>query len=65
MKQVLNILALAMCTATLLCSCSKAKNIEVSEDYVTFAINGGEKTINVTADGKYNIEDCPEWVKAA
>ncbi len=64
MKQFLNILALAMCTAALLCSCSKAKKIEVSEDYVTFAINGGEKTIDVTADGKYDIEDCPEWVKA-
>ena len=55
---------MAVCAATVLCSCSKAKNIEVSEDNITFAINGGEKTIDVTADGSYDIQDCPEWVKA-
>lgn len=64
MKQIFNILVLAVCAATMLCSCSKAKNIEVSEDNITFAINGGEKTIDVTADGSYDIQDCPEWVKA-
>lgn len=55
---------MALCAATLLCSCNKAKEISVDEDNVTFAINGGEKTIAVTADGKYDIEDCPDWVKA-
>ena len=64
MKQIINLLVLAVCAATMLCSCSKAKNIEVSEDNITFAINGGEKTIDVTADGSYDIQDCPEWVKA-
>ena len=64
MRNVTNILLMAVCAATVLCSCNKAKNIEVSEDNITFAINGGVKTIDVTADGSYDIQDCPEWVKA-
>lgn len=63
MKQTLNILLTAVCSVALLCSCNKASDITVDEDNVTFAINGGEKTIVVTADGSYDIEDCPEWVK--
>ena len=63
MKQIFNILVLAVCSVALLCSCNKATDITVDEDNVMFAINGGEKTIVVTADGNYDIEDCPEWVK--
>ena len=54
---------MALCMVALLCSCNKATDISVDEDNVRFAINGGEKTIVVTADGKYDIEDCPEWVQ--
>ena len=62
MKKILFILPVI---ALLLCSCNKASDITVDEDNVTFAINGGEKTIVVTADGSYDIEDCPEWVKTS
>ena len=63
MKHTLYILLMAVCSVALLCSCNKASDITVDEDNVTFAINGGEKTIEVTADGRYSIEDCPDWVK--
>ena len=53
---------LAAVAAVALCSCSKAKSIDVSEDKVVFSIVGGEKSIEVTADGNYDIEECPEWV---
>ena len=64
MKQIANIFMLAAVAAVALCSCSKAKNIDVSEDKVVFSIAGGEKSIDVTADGSYDIEGCPEWVTA-
>ena len=46
-----------------LCSCNKAKNISVDNDKLVFAVNGGKQTIAVTADGNYDIKDCPEWLK--
>ena len=64
MKQIANIFMLAAVAAVALCSCSKAKNIDVSEDKVVFSIAGGEKSIDVKADGSYDIEGCPEWVTA-
>ena len=64
MKQIANIFMLAAVAAVALCSCSKAKNIDVSEDKVVFSIAGGEKSIDVTADGSYDIEGCPKWVTA-
>ena len=64
MKQIANIFMLAAVAAVALCSCSKAKSIDVSEDKVVFSIAGGEKSIDVTADGSYDIEGCPEWVTA-
>ena len=53
---------LAAVAAVALCSCDKAKSIDVSEDKVVFSITGGEKSIDVTSDGNYDIEECPEWV---
>ena len=47
-----------------LCSCNKAKNISVDSDKVIFTVAGGEKTVTVTADGNYDVQDCPEWLKA-
>lgn len=47
-----------------LCSCNKAKNISVDNDKMIFAVSGGEKTINVTADGSYDVQDCPDWLQA-
>ncbi|MBR6247525.1 MAG: hypothetical protein IKQ89_00815 [Muribaculaceae bacterium] len=64
MKRLSYIFMMAASAATLLCSCSKAKTITPSSDSVTFAITGGEKSISVAADGNYNINECPEWVKA-
>lgn len=64
MKHIINLFLVAVCAATLLCSCSKAKSIMVSTDRVAFAKTGGEKSITVTADGPYDIKDCPDWLKA-
>ena len=64
MKRLSYIIFMAVCATTLLCSCSKAKSIMVSTDRVAFAITGGEKSITVTADGPYDIKDCPDWLKA-
>ena len=64
MKHIINLFLVAVCAATLLCSCSKAKSIMLSTDRVAFAITGGEKSITVTADGPYDIKDCPDWLKA-
>ncbi len=63
MKEISSIFLMAVCLVVMLCSCSKASEITVDQDYVMFAINGGEKTIEVTADGSYDIEDCPDWVR--
>ena len=64
MKRLTNIFLLAAIVAVVLCSCSKAKSIQVNEDQVAFAINGGEKSIVVTADGSYEVTDCPDWLQA-
>lgn len=64
MKQIANTFVLAVVAAVALCSCSKAKSIDVSEDNLVFSIAGGEKSIEVTADGSYDIEGCPEWMTA-
>ena len=64
MRKIPSIFLLAVCAAVMLCSCSKAKNITVGEDKVTFAITEGVKSIAVTADGSYEVTDCPDWLKA-
>lgn len=61
-RLTLNLLSLAFALVAL-CSCNKAKNISVDNDKVIFAVMGGEKTVTVTADGSYAVEDCPEWLK--
>ncbi len=64
MRKTIIFFLLVVCAVAMLCSCNKAKNITASDDNVFFAINGGEKSINVSADGSWEIQDCPDWVKA-
>lgn len=54
--------ALALVVLTLSACNGKAKKIAVSEDKLAFAIVGGEKTVKVTADGSFEVSDCPEWL---
>lgn len=56
---------IALAMALLLGSCSKASQISVSDESVDFAKEGGEKTLTVTADGSWDIADCPEWLKTS
>lgn len=56
---LLNLLMLAM-----LASCGGADNIQVSKDNLSFAREGGEENVNVTADGSWNVKECPDWVTA-
>ena len=65
MRHLSSVILMAVCLVALLGSCSKAKNIMVEQDNVVFAINGGEKTITVNADGNYDVMDCPEWVQTS
>lgn len=53
---------LALVVLTLSACNGKAKKIAVSEDKLVFAIVGGEKTVKVTADGSFEVSDCPEWL---
>lgn len=64
MRHITSIFVLLLCTACMLGSCKKAKNISVNESQVTFSVAGGEKSITVNADGGVDIQDCPEWLKA-
>ena len=64
MTKIFTLLLLALCAAATLCSCNEAKHIEVSDETVFFAINGGEQTIDLTADGKFAIKGCPDWLTA-
>ena len=57
------ILLMIVCMTFLLGSCSKATKIDVSNDKVSFSKAGGEKGITVSADGGFDISDCPDWVK--
>ena len=56
------ILTLALVVLTLSACNGKAKKIAVSEDKLAFTIAGGEKTVKVTADGSYEVQDSPEWL---
>ena len=56
---LLNLLMLAM-----LASCGGADNIQVSKDNLSFAREGGEENVNVSADGSWNVKECPDWVTA-
>ena len=48
----------------LLSACNGANNISVDKNSVSFAIDGGEENISVTADGSWSVKDCPDWVTA-
>ena len=65
MKRTINIIILLATAfvATSLCSCKKATKIVPAKNSVTFAINGGVRTIEIECDGKIGIENCPEWLK--
>ena len=59
MKKLLNfisIMALLVLTA-----CSGATVINTDKEAVDFTIEGGENTVSVSADGRWNVETCPEW----
>ena len=49
-------------TTLLLVSCGGASSIEVSDNQVSFSIEGGEKSVNVTADGTWSVSDSPDWI---
>lgn len=45
-----------------LTSCGGATIIKPDKDEVKFTIDGGEQNVNISADGNWDIRDCPEWV---
>ncbi|MBQ9585273.1 MAG: hypothetical protein IJR20_04660 [Muribaculaceae bacterium] len=47
----------------ILTACGGASSISVDKNSVSFAIDGGEENVSVTADGSWNVKDCPDWVK--
>ncbi len=46
-----------------LCACGGATYINPSSDLINFPIEGGEESINIDADGSWEIASCPEWIK--
>ena len=44
-----------------LTACSGATVINTDKEAVDFTIEGGENTVSVSADGRWNVETCPEW----
>ena len=60
MKKLLNyisVIALFVLTA-----CNGATVITPDKNAVDFTLEGGEESVNVSADGSWNIAECPEWV---
>ena len=45
-----------------LCSCGGATYINLSSDLVNFPIEGGEESVNIEADGSWEMASCPDWV---
>ena len=41
-----------------------ADNLSASKGEVTFTTEGGEETLTITAKANWDIDSCPEWVKA-
>ena len=45
-------------------SCGKKHEISLSPTSFEFDSHGGELTVEITADGDWNVEKCPEWITA-
>lgn len=45
-----------------LCACGGATYINTSSDLVNFPIEGGEESINIEADGSWEMVSSPDWV---
>lgn len=45
-------------------SCGKKHEISLSPTSFEFDPHGGELTVEITADGDWNVEKCPEWITA-
>ena len=62
MKRIFNYLSVV--ALLVLCSCGGATYINTSSDLVNFPIEGGEESINIEADGSWEITSCPDWIIA-
>lgn len=45
-------------------SCGKKHEISLSPTSFEFDPHGGELTVEITTDGDWNVEKCPEWITA-
>ena len=45
-------------------SCGKKHEISLSPNSYEFDPQGGELTVEITTDGDWNVEKCPEWITA-
>ena len=59
--------SLLMVTAMLILavSCGKKFEITLSPTEYEFAPEGGEMTVEITTDGDWNLDKCPEWITAS
>ena len=46
-------------------SCGKKYEIALSPSDYEFAPQGGELTVDVTTDGDWNLDKCPDWITAS
>ena len=60
MKRIFNYLSVV--ALLVLCSCGGATYINLSSDLVNFPIEGGEESVNIEADGSWEMVSSPDWV---
>ena len=61
MKHLLNLIGLV--ALLVLTACGGATSINPEKSAVDFTIEGGEETVNISADGSWDVAECPEWIK--
>lgn len=45
-----------------LCACNNATFIKPDKAAVEFTLEGGDASVGVSADGSWEVKECPEWV---
>lgn len=61
MKKI--IYCLSVVALLVLTACNSATFINPDKTAVDFTIDGGEESVTVSADGSWDVDGCPDWVK--
>ncbi len=61
MNKLFNFISLIALLA--LTSCNSATFITPDKTALIFSLSGGEEKVNISTDGSWSIEACPNWVR--